>query len=117
MATISIRETSTALVKFQLIEDNAPIDLSAVNKVVLVLVPQDGSGTLIDYNTTDNPTVLSVASAARGIVQYAPQTGDLTVANSPYRVFFWVYTSATAFYAVPDKTDEELIIEVSNDYA
>ena len=117
MPTMSIRETSTAQIKFQLLEDKAPIDLSAVNKVVIVLVPQNGTGTLIDYDTTANPSVVSVVSATRGIVGYYPQASDLTYANSPYKVFFWVYTSASSFYAVPDKTDEELVIEVSNDYA
>ena len=117
MATMSIRETSTAQIRFQLLEDNAPIDLTSVNKVVIVLVPQNGTGTLIDYDTTTNPTVIGVVSATRGIVGYYPQSGDLTYANSPYKVFFWVYTSASSFYAVPDKADEELIIEVSNDYA
>jgi hypothetical protein len=115
MADITIREASTAAIPFQLLEDNAPCDLSSVNKVEIVLVPANGTGTAISYNTTTHPTVLAISSAALGKVAFTPNgTTDLTYANTPYKVFFWVFTSPTAKYAVPDQG--EFSIEVTNDF-
>lgn len=115
MADITVREASTAAIPFQLLEDNAPIDLSAVNKVQIVLVPANGTGTAVSYDTTTNPTVIVISSAALGKVTFTPNgTTDLTYANTPYKVFFWVFTSPTAKYAVPDQG--EFAIEVTNDY-
>ena len=113
--TIVVREASTAQIPIQLLADNAPIDLSAVNKVQIVLVPSNGTGTAVLYDTTANPTVLTVLSGPLGKVGFKPNgTSDLTKANQPYKVFFWVFTSSTDKYAVPD--DGELVIEVTDDY-
>lgn len=113
--TIFIREGSTAQIPFQLFADNVPIDLTGANKVEIVLVPANGTGTAISYNTTTHGAIITTGlGPTQGRVGYTPQTGDLTNANSPYKVFFWVWTSSTAKYAVPD--DEELVIEVSNDF-
>lgn len=113
--TIYIRQGSTAQVPFQLLSNDAPIDLSLVNKVELILVPQNGVGTLIDYNTTDDTARLAILSATQGRVGYTPTGSDITNADSPYKAFFWVHMSATVKYAVPDK--EELVIEVTDNYA
>lgn len=115
MPDVTIREASTAAISFQLLEDNAPIDLSAVNKVQIILVPANGTGTAIPYDTTTNPTVMLITNAALGKVSFTPNgTSDLTYANTPYKVFFWVFTSPTAKYAVPDGT--EFSIEVTSDF-
>lgn len=113
--TIYIRESSNAQIPFQLLADNTQIDLSAAYKVQIVLVPDNGNGSAITYNTTDHSNVLTTSlGASSGKVGYTPQTNDLLYANSPYKVFFWVHTASDAKYAVPD--DEELVIVVSNDY-
>ena len=100
---IYYRETSNAQISFQLLADNVPIDLTAVNKVEIVLVPDNGTGSAVKYNTTSNPTVITVLSATLGKIGYTPQASDLTYAHSPVKVYFNVYTSASNKYAVPDK--------------
>lgn len=114
MLTIYVREGTTSVITFQLLSDKAPINLTGVNKVELVLVPQNGTGTAVDYDTTTNPTVLAITAATLGKVTYTPQAADLSFANSPYKCFFWVFTTSTVKYSVPAK--EEFIVEVSNDF-
>lgn len=108
---IYYRETSNAQISFQLLADNVPIDLSAVNKVEIVLVPDNGTGTPVKYDTTTNPTVITILSATLGKVGYTPQTGDLDYDHTPVKVYFNVYTGATNKYAVPDKG--EISIQVT----
>ena len=112
---IYIRQGSTAQIPFQLLSNDAPIDLTGVNKVELILVPQNGAGTLIDYNTTDDATRIAILSATQGRVGYTPSGLDITNADSPYKIFFWVWSSGSTKYAVPDK--EELSIQVTDNYA
>lgn len=112
--TVDIREASTAQIPFILIGDNAPIDLNGVTKVEMVRVADNGTGTLTAINTTDDATKLAIIDATRGKVGFTPTSSDLKKANSPYKVFFWVYTGATTKYAVPDS--EELIFNVTDDF-
>jgi hypothetical protein len=112
--TVYIREGSNAQIPFQLFADDVPIDLSNVDKVKMVLVPNNGTGTATTYNTDDDPTVIEITSATTGQIGYTPQSGDLTKAESPFRLFFWVFSSASSKYAVPD--NEDLVIEVTDDY-
>lgn len=100
---VDFRETSTAQISFQLLADNVPIDLTNVNKVEIVLVPDNGTGSSTKYNTTSNPTVISVLDATLGKVGYTPQTNNLQYDHTPVWVYFNVYTSASNKYAVPDK--------------
>ena len=113
--TIYIRDASTAQIPFQLFADGVPIDCTSANKVEIILAPANGTGVVVKYNTTANPTVLGYLAQSEGRLGFTPNgTSDLTYANTPYKVFFWVYTTATAKYAVPDSDD--LVIEVTNDY-
>lgn len=116
MATeIYVREGSTAQIPFQLLADNVPIDLTGVDKVEINLVPQNGQGALVDYNTDDDSSSIEIISATLGKVGFSPNgTSDLTNANSPYLVYFWVHETGGAKYSVPD--EDELIIHVTNDY-
>ncbi len=112
--TIHIREASTSQLPFILLGDNAPIDLSGVTKVEMVIVADNGTGTLTSINTTDDPTILAILDNTRGKVGYTPGATDLKKANSPYKVYFWIYTSATAKYAVPD--EGEMVFDISDDF-
>lgn len=115
MADLYVREGTNVQIPFTLIGDNAPIDLSGVTKVELVLVPQNGTGAQVDYDTVADASVITIVTASLGKVGWTPNgTTDLTKANSPYRVFFWVWTGATTKYAVP--SNDEFIIEVTDDY-
>ena len=114
MQTLYIREGTTNQVPFQLFGDDIPISLADVNKVALVLVPQNGTGTAVTIDTTNNPTKLEIITAATGRVGWTPASGDVTKANSPYKGFFWVYQTASVKYAVPD--NEEFVVDVSDDF-
>lgn len=112
---ITVREGTNVQIPFQLIGDNAPIQLGGVNRVEIVLIPQNGEGTPILYDTTGDPSVLTIVSSTLGKVGFTPDgSTDLLAAESPYRVFFWVYTGATTRYAVPN--EDKFYIEVTDDY-
>ena len=111
---MDIREASTTQIPFQLVADNVPIDLTNVTKVEMIRVADNGTGTLTAINTTDDPTKLAILNNTLGKVGFTPGAGDLKEANSPYKVFFWVYTGASVKYAVPD--GEEFVFNVSDDF-
>lgn len=113
--TLHIREGTTETISMQLFGDKAPINLTGVNKVALVLIPANGTGTAASIDTTTNPTKLAITGATIGRVAWTPASGDVTKANSPYKAFFWVYSTASIKYSVP--ADEEFVVEVTDDFS
>lgn len=94
MAIVTVEGVTTAL-RFQLLDDGVPIDLSGMTVTLLL---QDRLGTVV--STT---AMVSVASASAGLVDFTPSTiGFFTVANSPYHARFKLVNSGGGIAFVPN---------------
>ena len=105
---IFIRENSTDFLDFQLLSNSMAVNLSGVLRVQLVVRNKDGE--VSTYSTDDPSPQLYITDAAGGKVQFRPKAGNLVNWKSPYRCFFWVYSTEAIKSAVPE--DEEFIIKV-----
>jgi hypothetical protein len=93
MAAVITEGTTTAL-RFQLLDDGVPIDLSGMTVTLLL---QDRLGA-----TVSTTAMVSVATATSGLVDFTPSTiGLFTVANGPYHARFKLVNAAGGIDFVP----------------
>jgi hypothetical protein len=103
MALLSVPETTTAALLFQLYNGNAPIDLTGAT-VTLVLTDK------LDA-TVAFTGVVAVTSAALGKVSFTPATGDLVASSGPYYARFQVVDSGgkKSFYPSGHKDQWDIL--------
>ena len=93
MAIVATAGITTPL-RFQLLEDGVPVDLSGMTVTLLL---QDRLGAVV--STT---AMVTVVSATTGQVDFTPATAGLfTVANGPYHARFKLVNSTGGISYVP----------------
>jgi len=110
--TVTVRESSTDYLDFQLLSASTGIDLSTAIRVQLVI--KDKDGTVVTHSTDDASPQLYITDAVNGKVQFRPHLGDLTYWRGPYQCHFWVVISALVKGSVPE--DEEFTIKVQQKF-
>lgn len=104
MATnkITIREHTTSEVIMRLLSNDQPIVLSGVNSVRLDMI--DNLKKVYRYSTSDDPAYLAITDASDGQITFTPP--DATIfeyQRQPYKVYAWVFETASKKYSVPEK--------------
>jgi hypothetical protein len=94
MAIVATAGTTTPL-RFQLLEDGVPVDLSGMTVTLLL---QDRLGAVVATTA-----MVTVVSATTGQVDFTPSTvGFFTVANGPYHARFKLVNSTGGVSYVPN---------------
>ena len=110
--TIEVREKTTSEIQMTLYSNDEVIDLSTIDHIRLDLV--DKRGTVYRFSSDDGSPQTRVVTAVSGIVGYAPDSGDLIHSRSPYKGYWWVYTTTTLRYSVPE--ENEFMITVRKEF-
>jgi hypothetical protein len=108
--TITLREGITAGIPIVLKADNTPIDLTSMNQILLVM--RDAQNKVYRYSTTDNSAYLIVTQPTSGLVTFNPPAVDtFNYLRSPYKMYFWVYSTSSQRYPVPNKGESVIYLE------
>lgn len=107
---ITIREHTTSDIIMRLLSDDVAIDLTDVNSVRLDLV--DSQNKVYRYSTSDTPAYLSISDATDGEITFTPPTVNVfEYTRSPYKLYAWVFETASKKYSVPEKGYSQISIE------
>lgn len=107
------REGSTDYVIIDLLDDNSPYDLSAVDHVVLRLKPATGDA--VEYSSAGSSPKLFITDATNGEMELRPASTDFEAEKGPYRGYVKVYISSTRWASFPNH--DEVVIDVRPDFA
>ena len=115
MSEIVIREKTTAPISMQLLADGSGIDLTSVSYVRMDMI--DNTNKTYKYTTVDASAYVTIVTAATGSVRFTPPDSTIfRYQQSPYRLNFWVYTSSSQCYSVPEADTEEAIIRLTKEF-
>jgi hypothetical protein len=103
MPLLTIVETTTLALNFQLYNGNTPIDLTGAT---VTLVLSDKTDATVAFSG-----VVTVTSAALGKIAFTPATGDFSAALSPYYARFQVVDSNSkkSFYPSSNRDQWDVI--------
>jgi hypothetical protein len=111
--SITIREKTTAGIPFTLYSDDAKLDLSSSNRVIMNMV--DAKNSVYRYSTLDSGAAIVVNSGTLGYVTFTPPTEAVFQYNrTPYKMYCWVYPTSGTRYSVP--RDDYATINVLREY-
>jgi len=110
---VNVREDSTDYLDFQLFSKSVALNVAGVLRIELVLRNKDNE--IATYSTAGASPQIYITDAANGEVQFRPKVGNLVNWKSPYRGYFWVYSTETVKSAIPE--NEELLIKVREKFA
>ena len=112
--TIQIREKTTSPIDMQLLADGSGIDLTTVSYVRLDMA--DGTGKTYRYTSVDSSAYVTIVTAATGSVRFTPPDSTIfRYQNSPYQLNWWVYTSSSQAYSIPESTENEATINLTKE--
>lgn len=98
-----ITEGTTTPLRFQLLDDGVPIDLSGMTVTLLL---QDRLG-----NVVSTAGMITVITATSGLVDFTPSSAVFfTVANSPYHARFKLVNSTGGISFVPNALRQRWIV-------
>lgn len=110
MTAYSIREHTTSAIQMQLLENDVGINLTAIDHIQLNMI--DSLGQTYAYSTLDLTPAIILTPGTTGGVQFTPPTAQvLQYIRSPYKLFWWVYISATEKYSVPSKGNCLIVLD------
>jgi hypothetical protein len=111
--TLEVREGTTSRIEMELDADDEPIDLTSVDHIELEI--RDSRRNVYRYSSADaSPKVGVNEEPSTGKVWLDPPASLFKTIASPYLGYFWVFTSATSKFSVPE--DLEFVIQVRRNY-
>lgn len=100
---LTTTEGVTTPLRFQLLDDGVPIDLSGMTVTLLL---QDRLGAVVSTNG-----MVTVVTATAGLVDFTPSsTAFFTVANGPYHARFKLVSATGAISFVPNGVRDRWIV-------
>lgn len=101
----TVREGVTTKKTFFVYSEAGVVNLTGVDHISFVIVPNNGAGTAAEYASSGGSPKTAIESATTGEVSWTPADGDMTRANSPYKCHWRVYTDATNYDSYPENED------------
>lgn len=109
---LEVREGTTSEIAMVLYGNDAVIDLTLADHIELHM--KDAKKKVYRFSSNDVSPQVRIITAASGIVGYTPVSTDLIASRSPYSCYWWVWSTSTSKYAVPE--EGEFLISVREDY-
>jgi hypothetical protein len=100
---VTVTDGTTTPLRFQLLDDGVPIDLSGMTVTLLL---QDRLGTVVS-----TAGMVTVITATTGRVDFTPSSASFfTVANSPYHARFKLVDASGNISFVPNSVRDRWIV-------
>lgn len=109
---ITVRDGTTDYIVFVVENNGTAINLSAVNHVRLDMI--DSRHKVYRYASNDDSPIFYITDAANGEVELRPTSDIFKAGRSPYKVYVWVYSTASKRYSCPEKG--EAIIKIRREF-
>jgi len=106
--TLSIRQSATDYLQFQLISSGLAINLSTVDHVEMNL--KDNLGNITTFTSSGGSPKLFITDTVNGIIELRPAATDFYAIKSPYLSYILIYETASRWYAVPEDTEMKIIV-------
>ena len=107
MESIVVREKTTSDIVMQLFSDDEVIDLTDVDHIEMNMI--DSYKNTYHYSSDDESPALVITTPLSGIITFTPPSETIFLyQRSSYRLYVWIYETATKKYAVPENGYAEI---------